>query len=418
VHECAVRADTIVGAATRLEAGAMQRSASRRRLRWSVRRVEEPAVEFDPHELTGLFSPPRWLRDLGTTAWLGVGVTLLLVGAVWLLSLTHTIVLPVITAAVVAAVTSPVVGWLERQRLPRGLATALLLVALAAVALGVIVATLAGITSQLADLRGQFAAAKSDIASWLRDLGVSANAAQQATRDASQTVSDVVPALLNGLVSGLRSLSSLVFFLSLTALSLFFLLKDGRLIRAWTERHMRVPDHVAHQMTGRVLQSLRGYFVGVTIVAAFNAVVVTVGALLLGVPEVGAIALVTFLGAYVPYLGAWGAGAFSVLVALGGAGTDAAIGMVVVQLLANGLLQQMVQPIAYGAALGIHPLAVLIVTIAGGALFGAVGLILAAPLTSAATRIARDLARNAAPPDPPSEPTAAATPNGVAADAA
>jgi hypothetical protein len=37
---------------------------------------------------------------------------------------------------------------------------------------------------------------------------------------------------------------------------------------------------------------------------------------------------------------------------------------------ANGILQQMVQPIAYGAALGLHPLAVLIVTIAGGSLFG------------------------------------------------
>jgi len=395
----------------------MQRPASRRRLRWSVRRVEDPAVEFDPHELTGLFSPPHWLRELGTTAWLGVGVTLLLVGAVWLLSLTHTIVMPVITAAVVAAVTSPLVGWLERRGIPRGIGTALLLLAIVLLAFGVIVATLAGITSQLADLRGQFSAARSDIAGWLHDLGVSASTAQSATGDVSQTVDSAVTALLNGLLGGLRSLSSLVVFLSLTALSLFFLLKDGRSIRAWAERHMRVSDRVAHQMTGRVLQSLRGYFVGVTIVAAFNAVVVTIGALLLGVPQVGAIVLVTFFGAYVPYLGAWGAGAFSVLVALGGAGTDAAIGMIVVQLLANGVLQQMVQPIAYGAALGIHPLAVLIVTIAGGALFGAVGLILAAPLTSAATRIAADLARNAAPPDPGPPPAPAATPNGLAADA-
>ena len=46
-----------------------------------------------------------------------------------------------------------------------------------------------------------------------------------------------------------------------------------------------------------------------------------------------------------------------------------------------------------GAALGIHPLAVLIVTIAGGALFGTIGLILAAPLTSAVVRISADLAR-------------------------
>jgi len=59
----------------------------------------------------------------------------------------------------------------------------------------------------------------------------------------------------------------------------------------------------------------------------------------------------------------------------------------------NGILQQLIQPIAYGAALGIHPLAVLIVTIAGGALFGTIGLVLAAPLTAAAVKIAEDLAR-------------------------
>jgi predicted PurR-regulated permease PerM len=116
------------------------------------------------------------------------------------------------------------------------------------------------------------------------------------------------------------------------------------------------------------------------------------------------------LGAYIPYLGAWGAGAFAVVIALGGAGTDAAIGMAILQLLANGILQQLVQPFAYGAALGIHPLAVLIVTIGGGALFGAAGLILAAPLTSAVTRIAADLstARNG------SDSSAAAVPAGAA----
>ena len=47
--------------------------------------------------------------------------------------------------------------------------------------------------------------------------------------------------------------------------------------------------------------------------------------------------------------------------------------MAVVQLLANGILQQLVQPIAMGAALGIHPLAVLVVTIGGGACSGRSG---------------------------------------------
>ena len=58
-----------------------------------------------------------------------------------------------------------------------------------------------------------------------------------------------------------------------------------------------------------------------------------------------------------------------------------------------------------GAALGIHPLAVLIVTIAGGALFGTIGLILAAPLTSAVVRISGDLAAARAEGEPaPGEP--------------
>ena len=61
------------------------------------------------NDRTMVRAAPGWLRDLGITSWLLVGVTLLLVGAVWLLSLTETIVMPVMTAGVVAAVASPVV---------------------------------------------------------------------------------------------------------------------------------------------------------------------------------------------------------------------------------------------------------------------------------------------------------------------
>jgi putative heme transporter len=317
--------------------------------------------------------------------------------------------MPVITAAVVAAVASPLVGWLTRRGLARGVAAALLLVGLIVLSVAVVMVVVGGITGQLDELRDQLATAKDELAGWATDLGIERGAAEGAKDDASSALSSAVPALLEGIGSGLKQLSSLVVFLSLTALSLIFLLKDGPLIRSWVEGHMRVPRPVAHRIGDRVLESLRGYFLGVTLVAAFNSVVVGVGAFILGVPLAGTIAAITFLGAYVPYLGAWGAGAFSVLLALGGAGTDAAIGMIVIQLLANGILQQLVQPIAYGAALGIHPLAVLIVTIAGGALFGAVGLILAAPLTSAMTRIAADLARteeatSAPPPDPGTAP--------------
>jgi predicted PurR-regulated permease PerM len=318
-------------------------------------------------------------------------VTLFVVATIWVLALTQTIVAPVITAAVVAAVVSPVIAWLQRIGIPRGIGAALLLVAAIVLAVAIVLVIVGGITGESDELSQQLASAKDTLAGWATDLGVGKDAADTAKDDASSAVSNAVPALLKGLATGLVHLSSLAFFLALTALSLFFLLMDGPLIRRWLEGHARVPQPVAHQIGERVLESLRGYFFGVTLVALFNAAVVGVGALLLGIPLAGTIAAVTFLGAYIPYLGAWGAGAFAVLLALGGAGTDAAVGMIVIQLLANGILQQMVQPFAMGAALGIHPLAVLIVTIAGGALFGAVGLILAAPLTAAATRIAADL---------------------------
>ena len=64
----------------------------------------EEHVEIDPATLSGLFAAPRWLRDVGFTAWLVVGVGLFVVGSVSLLALTNVIVVPVIAAGVIAAV--------------------------------------------------------------------------------------------------------------------------------------------------------------------------------------------------------------------------------------------------------------------------------------------------------------------------
>jgi predicted PurR-regulated permease PerM len=164
-------------------------------------------------------------------------------------------------------------------------------------------------------------------------------------------------------------------------------------MRGWVDRHLGVETPVARTITSNVIVSLRRYFGGVTIVAAFNAVVVGIGAVVLGVPLAGTIALISFVTAYIPYIGAFVAGGFAVVLTLGSEGTTDAIIMLVVVLLANGLLQNILQPIAFGATLGLNPLVVLIVTVGAGALFGMVGLVLAAPLTSAAVHISAELAR-------------------------
>jgi putative heme transporter len=350
-------------------------------------------IEIDPAELTGLFGAPPWLRDAGFTAWLLVGVVVLLAGIVWLLTLTQVIFVPVVVAGVISAVAGQLVDLLNRRGLPRGLGA--LIVLLLIVAAGVLAAYLVirGIGTETSAISHQLSNGADKVEGWVKDLGVSDGKAHAANQDISSGTSESFSVLIHGLASGIEQLASVAFFVAMTVLSLFFLLKDGPVIRHWAERHVGLPTDVAHTITGRTLESLRGYFLGVTIVAVFSAVLVGGAAVVLGIPQAGTIAVVTFIGGYVPYLGAWTAGAFSVLIALGGGGPAEAGAMVVVQLLSNGPLQQIVQPVAYGAALGLHPLAVLVLTIAGGALFGTVGLILAAPIASAIVRVSADLAR-------------------------
>jgi len=352
----------------------------------------DDGAEVQPVELVGLFAAPQWLRDLGMMSWLLVGVAALLAGLVVLLGMTGTITFPVVTAAIIAAVLSPLVDRLQGRGIRLGAAAALVFVVVLAVAAALLVLILGTITSHVGDLEQDLRRAATRIQRWLQDLGVSPADAQSAKDDASSGVSAAFRALLDGAIAGIDALASIAVFLSFTALSLFFMLKDAPVLRAWIERHMGVPETVARTVTRRTSGSLRGYFVGVTAVAVFNGVVIGAGALVLGVPQAGAIAVVNFVAAYIPYLGAWTAGAFTVLLALGSHGASTALVMAMLILLANGPLQQLLQPVAFGAALGIHPLAVLIVTIAGGSLFGGIGLILAAPMTAAAAHISTDLA--------------------------
>jgi predicted PurR-regulated permease PerM len=354
---------------------------------------EQPAADaVQLREPVGAFGPPRWLRGLGRSAWLLVGVFALVGAVIWLLGTTATIVGPVLAATIVATVASPLVVALARH-MPRAAAAALVLLVLVALAVVVLVLVIGGITSQR-DAIGAYAdGAAAHAESWLGSVGVDDSGATAARSAVEADAPAAVSTLLTGVLDAIRGVASVAFGLSLAALSLFFLLKDGPSMRGWVDRHLGVPPQVAQTITGGVIASLRGYFRGVTLVAVFNAVVVGAGALLLDVPLAGTIALVTFIGAYVPFVGAFVSGTLAVLIALGAKGTTTAIVMLVIVLLANGLLQNLVQPLAMGAALDLHPLVVLVATIGAGCLFGTFGLILAAPLLSAAVHITASLGR-------------------------
>jgi len=273
-----------------------------------------------------------------------------------------------------------------------------------------------GIYEQSDQIKASASDALDKVEGWMNDAGAggTSSTADQVSRSTAETGK----ALLQGVANGIKELTSLVFFLTFTTFSTFFLLKDGPSVRAFVDRHLGVPHEVATIITGNVTRSLRRYFLGVTYVAAFNAIVVGLAALVLDVPLAGTIAVVVFVTAYVPFIGAFVSGAFAVILTLSAQGTTSALIMLVVVILANGLLQNIVQPIAFGATLDLNPLVVLIVTIGFGAIFGMLGMVLAAPLTSAALHITRDLAEAKAIEAALREPPPQADPAGAAQAAA
>jgi predicted PurR-regulated permease PerM len=368
--------------------------------------AQPTVVQIDASSLSRVFSAPVWIRDLGLLAWFLVGVAILVVGLTWLLALTSTITLPVAVGAILATVAGPLVTKMERKRIPRIAGAAIVLLGFVALAVVIFLLVVGGLSEQSSEIKSSLNEAVDKIQSWASDAGVDSSSTTDNTTSGTTVTGKT---LLEGVVNGIQGLTSLVFFVTFSAFATFFLLKDGPVVRRFVDRHLGVPMSVATVITGNVIQSLRRYFLGVTIVASFNAIVVGLAAYLLDVPLAGTIAVVVFVTAYIPFIGAFISGAFAVLLTLSSQGTTAAAIMLVVVILANGLLQNIVQPIAFGATLDLNPLVVLIVTIGFGSLFGMIGMVLAAPLTSAAIHISKQLAAAKAaeeaaetevPPDP------------------
>ena len=118
----------------------------------------------------------------------------------------------------------------------------------------------------------------------MTSAGVDKSGASSANSSVKSDVPSIISTLAKGVIDGIRGLTSVIFGLSLAVLSLFFLLKDGPSLRAWVDRHLGVPEPIARDDYRRGHHFIARLLPGVTIVSVFNGVVVTLGALLLGVP--------------------------------------------------------------------------------------------------------------------------------------
>lgn len=155
--------------------------------------------------------------------------------------------------------------------------------------------------------------------------------------------------------------------------------RDRVPVRALMAEPVFVPSSVG---LDSLLAALQGG--GPQMAVVVDAVLIAIALWVIGVPLVLALAVLTFLGAFVPLAGAVLAGAVAALVALVTEGALAAILVVVVITVIQQLEGDVLYPLVVGRSIALHPVAILLALTAGTVLAGLVGALLAVPLTAMA----------------------------------
>ena len=289
------------------------------------------------------------------------------------------IVLPVMFALTIAPALTPISGLLH-QRLGRPAAALALLFGLTVVA-GLIALVAISVLAQYDELVDSLAQAKDDIIDVLD--GEPFNLSLEKTDDVRSSLAGFSDEAFGYAVAGVQTGLAVVAGVVLAVAVLYFILRDGAALWAWILRWFAQDSRPAIDRAGRqAWAELAGFIRGTAIIAVLDATLIGVGLWLLGVPVAFALAVLVFIGAFIPFVGAFFSGLVAVLVAFADGGWKiglAALALVVaVQFLEGNFLQ----PIIQSRTVDLHPAVILLAVAAGASLFGIVGAYLAVPVTA------------------------------------
>jgi predicted PurR-regulated permease PerM len=249
-------------------------------------------------------------------------------------------------------------------------------------------------------------------------VGDTADAIDGSGATPEATIKAIVAAFSSGLVgtivNALRELLGIAFFLVLTALLSFFFLEAGDV--AWARvtsrlapwRRREIEEAGSHGAT-----ILGGYMIATGVLGAFNAITGFVIMVLLGLPLALPIAVLSFLGGFIPYIGQLLTSLLAFLVAFKYGTTQDVIIMGLYTIVMNVVQGSFIAPLLYGRAVSIHPAIVLLAIPAGGELAGVLGMFLAVPVIGVFAAVWRNLLTAlGSEPGGPLEPEGSVAPAG------
>lgn len=356
--------------------------------------MEEPRSEGSAAPAKAEQELPLGVRIAAAWSWRLILIGLACAGVLWLVVQVRIIVIPLLIAILLTALLAPVVQWFERQGAPRsiGVLTALLMfVAFVWVLVTLIVTHL---RSGFDDVARRSEEVWWQLLNWVEDnrLGFSADQIDGFVAQFMKTVEEHQSELWNGALGIATTAGQLVTGALLTLFSLIFMLIDGRRIWFWVLGFLPARAHAPVDAAGRAGWVSVGQYVRVQIFVAFvDAVGIGGGAALLGVPLPIPIAVLVFIGSFIPFLGAISTGALAVFIALVYNGPVNAAIMLGIVILVNQIEGHVLQPLVMGSAVRVHPLGVVLAVSTGALLAGIPGALFAVPLAAAANSIVNTL---------------------------
>lgn len=355
--------------------------------------------------------------------WLAV-----MAGALLLLWLLSPILLPFVAGMGVAYFLDPLADRLQRRGLSRGAATGLItFVFFGAVALAAIL-LVPIIVEQAVGFAGRAPGYLEELRRWLmpwaeRALamvdGGDREAATAALGKYGEKIIGMLGEIAGGLLRGGGALFGLVSLVVITPVVAFYLLRDWDLVIARVDSWLpRARAQTIRQLLRDMDAVIAGFVRGQATVCLVLAVYYGLSFSLIGLDFGLAIGIATGVFSFVPILGAGLGGLAAVAIALFQFWPDfPMIGAVAAVLGIGQFLEgQLLTPKLVGDKVGLHPAWVIFALLAGGALFGFVGLLLAVPTFAVIAVLARyflgqylqsSLYRGDGPPPPPSSSSGA-----------
>jgi putative permease len=313
---------------------------------------------------------------------------------------------PVLAALVIAYLLDGFVGLMARYRAPRLLAVWLVFLLFLVVLLVILFGLAPLLSQQLTQLVGELPAMVTAGQKALLQLPVrypdfiSEDQVRELMRKIVTESGTLGQSLLAYSLASIPSLVTLLVYLVLLPLLVFFFLQDKAKLLAWFESYMpedrRLVTSVWHEVDEQLGNYVRGKFWEILIVGGVSYVVFAfmglqyaiLLAVLVGlsviVPYVGA-TVVTFPVAFVAYFQwGWSSEFLWLMIAYG-----------VIQALDGNVLV----PLLFSEAVNLHPIAIIVAVLVFGGLWGFWGVFFAIPLATLVKAVLTAWPRGAKPPD-------------------